>query len=186
MSDGPYRSLPMRNVWKMVAKRGEELAYNSDEVAEATKRAVVSDWKNEVSHALIKALKNVFCLRENSLALPEVALEQLESARVKAGGSVFGMNAVEWSIQLVHEGKFGMAGFLEAIGLAAKARCFANARSIDEHYIREASERKASDVREKLAGAISALKPQELGSILANPRVPVLRKKDAIDEGVPL
>ncbi len=60
MSDGPHRSLPMRKPWKELAKRGDQSTYDSEQVAEAATRALVSDFRNEVSWSLINDLKSIF------------------------------------------------------------------------------------------------------------------------------
>jgi len=189
MSDGPHRSLPMRRPWKELAKRGDQRAYDSEQVAEAATHALASDFKNEVSGRLISALKDVFTGRDNSLGIPEIALQQLEEAKSLAAGSVFGMNAVAWSILLVREGRLDKQALYDAVGLAAKERGFANSRSVEEHYLRESSHRRANGVSARLNSAISGLSEGKLGSTLVDPqsaasRAP--RRRTEIDDGVPL
>lgn len=189
MSDGPHRSLPMRRPWKELAKRGDQLTYDSEQVAEAAAHALVSDFKNEVSGRLLSALKDVFTGRDNSLGIPEIAFQQLEEAKALAAGSVFGMNAVAWSIQLVHEGRLDKQALYDAVGLAAKERGFANTRSVEEHYLRESSQRRADSVSARLNSAISGLSEGKLGSMLIDPQPAVaqaLRKRTEINDGVPL
>ncbi|AMV41742.1 hypothetical protein [Paraburkholderia caribensis] len=189
MSDGPHRSLPMRRAWRELAKRGDKLAYDSGQVAEAAKHALASDFKNEVSWPLVKALKDIFAGRDNSLGIPEIAIHQLEEARSLAAGSVFGMNAVAWSIQLVQEGRLGIDAFHDAIGLAAKERGLANTRQVEEHYIRESNQRRANGVSARLQGAISELSETQLGSMLVNPQPDKPRasqRRTGLNEGVPL
>lgn len=188
MSDGPHRSLPMRKAWKEVAKRADELAYDSDQVSEATQHAVTSDFRNEVSYPLLKALKNVFSGRDNSLGLPEISLHQLEDTKALAAGSVFGTSMVSWCIQLVHEGRLDMDAFHEAVGLAAKQRCFANTRSVEEHYERASNPKRARGVGARLSAAISELSERKLGSMLVDPQTPYgrrLGKRTDVNDGVP-
>src|SRR5665213_1002851 len=104
MSDGPHRSLPMRKPWRELAKRGDQGTYDAEQVAEAAAGALASDFKNEVKWSLIDALKSAFTGRDNSLGLVEIGLQELEAAKALAAGSVFGMNAVAWSIELITEG----------------------------------------------------------------------------------
>lgn len=189
MSDGPHRSLRMRKAWKELAKRGDQLTYDAEQVGEAASHALASDFKNEVSAPLVSALKDVFTGRDNSLGLREIALQQLEDAKALAAGSVFGMNAVAWSIQLVHEGRQGKEALYEAVGLAAKERGFANTRSVEEHYLRESSQRRADGVAARLQNAISGLSESKLGSMLVDPQPAAARgprKKTSVNDGVPL
>jgi hypothetical protein len=189
MSDGPHRSLPMRRAWKELAKRGDQRTYDSQQVTEAAAHALASDFKNEVSGALITALKNVFTGRDNSLRLPEIALDQLEAAKSLAAGSVFGMNAVSWSIQLVHEGRMDRDALYEAVALAAKERGFAGTRQVEEHYLRKSGQRRSDGVSARLESAISALSEGKLGAMLIDPQPAsrsAPRKRTDINDGVPL
>ncbi|SOE70906.1 hypothetical protein SAMN05414139_03910 [Burkholderia sp. D7] len=189
MSDGPHRSLPMRRAWKELAKRGDQCTYDTKQVAEAAKRALASDFRKEVSYSLIRTLKDIFTGRDNSLGLPEIALEQLAMARTVAAGSVFGMSAVAWSIQLVHEGRLDEKAFYDAVGLAAKDRGIANTRSVEEHYLRESNQRRATGVSARLSNAISGLSAIDLGSMLVDPQAVGernSRKKDDLNDGVAL
>ena len=189
MSDGPHRSLRMRKVWKELAKRGDQLTYDAEQVGEAASHALASDFRNEVSAPLVSALKDVFTGRDNSLGLREIALRQLDDAKALAAGSVFGMNAVAWSIQLVHEGRLDKEALYEAVGLAAKERGFANTRSVEEHYLRESNQRRADGVAARLQNAISGLSESKLGSLLVDPQPAAQRgprKKTDVNDGVPL
>ena len=189
MSDGPHRSLPMRRAWKELAKRADQRAYDSEQVSEAVPHALASDWKNEVSAPLIAALKNVFAGRDNSLRLPEIALDQLEAARTLGAGSVFGTNAVSWCIQLVHEGRMDLDALYEAVGLAAKERGFAGTRQVEEHYLRKSSQRRSDGVSARLESAVSGLSEGKLGAMLIDPQPGARsapRKKTDINDGVPL
>jgi hypothetical protein len=89
MSDGPHRSLPLRKAWKELAKRGDQGTYDAEQVAEAAAGALASDFKNEIKWSLVDALKSIFTGRDNSLGLPEIALQELEDAKSLAAGSVF-------------------------------------------------------------------------------------------------
>lgn len=189
MSDGPHRSLKLRKPWKELAKRGDQSVYDVDQVAAAATDALASDFKNEVKWSVIDSLKAIFTGRDNSLMLSEIALQELEDAKVLAAGSVFGMNAVAWSAELINDGRFGLDAFHEAIGLAAKMRGFANVRSIEEHYLRESNHRRAGYVGKRLHDAISSFSEGQLGLMLVAPestRTQPSSKMTQIDDGVPL
>jgi hypothetical protein len=189
MSDGPHRSLPLPKLWKELTKRADQQAYGLAEIAEAAANALAGDLKNEVKWALLDALKSIFIGRDNSLESPEIALQELEIAKKLAAGSVFGRNAVAFSIELINAGNFGLDAFYEAIGAAAKHRAFASIKSVEEHYVREASQKRATNVKARLQSAISGLSENRLGLLLAKRESAIsrsTRKKTNIDEGVPL
>ncbi|MES2741321.1 MAG: hypothetical protein V4754_10270 [Pseudomonadota bacterium] len=189
MSDGPHRSLPMRKPWKELAKRGDQSTYDSEQVAEAATRALVSDFRNEVSWSLINDLKSIFGGLDNSLRIPEIAVQQLQDLKGAAAGSVFARNAIEWSIQLVNEGRLEPDAVYVAIGLAAKARGFANTRQIHEHVLRQTNQNRADGVTARLKSVIGGLSESSLGSILMNRQDAGqgrLSKSSSLDAGVPL
>jgi hypothetical protein len=187
MSDGPHRSLPMTAAWKRLAKFGDQQTYDSDQIREAAIHALSRDLTNEVKWSLLDALKSIFIGRNNSLGLPELALQELTTVKSLAAGSVFGLNVAACSNQLIKEGKLGLEAFHEAVGMAAKMRGFANVRSVEEHFLRESNSRRADSVGMRLYGAISSLSENALGSMLVAPksegsRKP--RKKIRLEDGV--
>ncbi|NDP64637.1 hypothetical protein [Polaromonas sp.] len=189
MSDGPHRSLQMRKLWKVLAMRADQSAYAAEEVAEAVTNALIGDFKNEVKFSLLSALKAIFTGLNNSLESPEIALQELADAKSLAAGSVFGMNAVEWSIELIRNGKFGLDAFYDAVGLAAKMRGYANIRSAEEHYVRKSTLERAVHLKQRLTSAVSGLSEGLLGSILVGSEFASAqrsRKKTHLDEGVQL
>ncbi|HHW2244083.1 hypothetical protein [Pseudomonas aeruginosa] len=189
MSDGPFRSLQMRKPWKELAKRGDQETYDAAQVAEAATVALASDFKMEVSPYLTQELKAIFEGRDNSLLMPDIALQQLEEMKALAAGSVFGKNAVLCSIELIDEGKFGADAFHEAIGLAAKMRGLANVLSVKEHFLRESNQQRAEHVHSRLSNAICGLSEIQLGLRLSSPGVVEMRqpgKMTGIEAGVPL
>lgn len=188
MSDGPHRSLQLPKLWKELAKRADQQIYSLEQVVEATANALAGDF-NEVKWTLLDALKSIFTGRHNSLMSPEIALQELQSAKKLAAASVFGGNAVAFSEELIRGGNFGLDAFHDAIGAAAKQRGYANVKSVEEHYLREASQRRAFQAKGRLHNAISSFSETRLGSMLVDKRSAITRrpnKNTSIDDGVPL
>ena len=189
MSDGPHRSLPMRRAWKELAKRADKRAYDAAQVQEAMLHALASDWKNEVSPALVLALREVFSGRDNSLGLREIALDQLEAAKPLAAGSVFGTNAVSWCVRAVKERRLDKAAFYEAIGSAIRERGFAASRQVEEHYLRESSHKRADHVGTRVESALAAFSDVALATTAVEPRPSRrtgLTKRTDLNDGVSL
>jgi hypothetical protein len=179
----------MRRAWKELAKRADKRTYDATEVQEALRHALASDWKNEVSPALISALKDVFSGRDNSLGFRKIALDQLEAAKPLAASSVFGTNAVSWCIQLVKEGRLDNAALYEAVGLAIRERGFAASRQVEEHYLRESSHKRADHVGVRLEGALAAFSDVALATTVFEPQPSPrsgLKKKTDLNDGVAL
>ncbi len=189
MSDGPHRSLKLQKPWRELAKRADQDAYDTAQITEATIHAVASDFKMEVNWSLTTALKAVFSGFDNSLGMREIALAQLEDAKALSAASVFGTNLVQWCIALIHEGKFGIEAFYEAVGLAAKDRCHANIRSIEEHYLRDSNQQRADRVGKRLQSVISTFSEAQFGLDLVGlgpARISPPRKRTGIQDGVSL
>lgn len=188
MSDGPHRSLGLRRPWRKLAKLCDNAAYAPAEVTHAATAALVSDF-NEVSAALLKALKSVFACEGNSLGSPEIAMHQLNLARALAAGSVFGQYAIKSSQMLVSEGKLEPESFFIAIGVAAKMRGQANMRAFQEHYLEKTNEFRAKKVVSRFQGAIDSLSDLSIGSVLVEARASKFRpmsRSSGLDEGVRL
>jgi hypothetical protein len=173
--------------------RGDKDVYDDQQVVEAATEALASDFKKEVQWPLVMLIKSIFLSHDNSLLAPdpEVAIQELEAAKRLAASSVFGMNAIAWSIVLINEGRFGSAAFYDAIGLAAKERGGANVLQIEEHYVRKTDKSRASRVGKRIKDAIAGLSESRLGARLVAPRALDVRpsrsrKKTHLDEGVPL
>lgn len=184
MSDGPHRSLSMHRAWQEVSKRADQSTYTPQDVCDAMPDALAGAWRNEVSARLITALKNIFLGKANSLRLPELAQTQLDAAETLAAGSAFGRNAVAWSRLLIKEGNWGEPGLLKAVGNAALERATSGILQVEEHYLRESSNSRASNVRNRLSEAVSNLSADSLGDKLINRAPSSSRKKENVDDGV--
>lgn len=188
MSDGPHKSLKMPKAWKDLALRGDKKVYGAEEVRDVALYALSKDFKNEVSGLLLRALRDIFDGKNNSLLMREVALEALEAARRLAAGSVFGSSAVRWCEEYINTDAFGRDNFHEAIGCAVKERGYAGQKQVQEHYLREAGARRADGVAARIGQAIDNLDAGDLGRRIAgeSERAAAPRKMVEIDQGVPL
>ncbi len=189
MSDGPHRSLPMRKAWKDLAKCADQRTYEPEQVREAALHALSSDWKKEVPAALIVALKKVFLRHENSLGFQKILIEQLEAARRLAAGRVLGVNIIDWCIELVHGGRTDLNTLYDAVRSSIQDRAFAGARQVEEHYLREATLKRAVGVKARIEEAISGLSEKMLGEDLLDSQHSTgrtVKKRKDIDDGVPL
>lgn len=188
MSDGPHKSLKMSRAWRNLAKHADKDVYCADDVSAALPTALSSDWKNEISSALLTAVKEVFLGKSNSLHIREIAIDQLSYAESLAVGSVFGEKLLSWSKQLIQEGKMGITALHEAVGCAALDRTASRFRQVEEHYLRESSERRATAMRSQLNKAAMKLSAPDMGEkILSFTKSNRSReKKRSLDQGPPL
>lgn len=135
MSDGPYKSLPMRPAWKKVAELAENENFDVDQVAERLHLAVAEDFRKEVPHEIINLLDSVFKEGEGDL-FPEQRQHDLSNARRLVDGSPLGSFFLDCAVQELAEGKVGQQGLKNAAEAAIHDRMQSGARQIEEHYLR--------------------------------------------------
>ena len=69
MSDGPYKSLPMKPRWRHAAKCAYKEAFSQDEIVESVTRASHADWRAEVRQALVTSVTAVVATRGLALRI---------------------------------------------------------------------------------------------------------------------
>lgn len=185
MSDGPYRSLPMRPGWKKAAKCAEKAAYEVDEITASIVNASYGDWRADVSDLLIGAVSDV--LTGDLFSARDQKVTQLEAMRTIAGYGL-GQILIDCAIQQSTDGASSRAVLEAAVGTALATWWARHSRQIEEHYCRESSARRTRDVRMRMEAAIrgistDAVVRQILGS--TRPSQPS-NKQTGLDDGVRL
>lgn len=189
MSDGPYKTLPMKPRWKIVAKAAFLDAYEVSEVAKAMEIAVMADYRAEVSDSFGGAISQLLVGTEQIDLFPDHQLSGLDALHVRCG------SPIETSLllnakQAVIDGLTGGAAMQQAIEDTLVDRCLSASRQVEEHMYREASSRRADIVRLRMGSAvgnaaISRLAHEILGSTSTPVRMPHPRY-DGLDDGVRL
>ncbi len=59
MSDGPHRSLPMRNGWRKLAERAANTNFEPTEISEAIPIAIKDDWDAEGCDQTVRELRDI-------------------------------------------------------------------------------------------------------------------------------
>ena len=156
MSDGPYRSLPMRPAWKKVAEWVENENFDAHQVADRLSQAVLKDFRKEVPHEAVTLIQSVFEAGETEL-FPDQRSLDLSNARRLLEGSPLGSLFLDCAAQELAEGKVGLEGITNAARAAIGDRVQRAARQIEEHYFRHpnSSRELAVSVRGRLQEAIS-------------------------------
>jgi hypothetical protein len=189
MSDGPYRTLSMRHACKRWAKRAQQSAFDPEHVAEAVCPALEAHWAAEVPDSVARLLRDICDNRQPSL-LEDDQRNALDAARRETAGSgTLGAVLVDCVEQALAEGKSGEEALIAGAEAAFIERAVRDARTIEEHYQREAGPRSAARVHARLLEAIGrapvdALSAQVVQRGAVANRAPV--KRDGLDEGVSL
>ena len=91
MSDGPYRSLPMRPSWKKVAEWVENENFDVHQVAARIAQAVSVDFRRDVPSDAVTLIKSAFDATEGQLFPDQQSLD-LSNARRLLDGSPWALS----------------------------------------------------------------------------------------------
>lgn len=148
MSDGPHRSLPMRQHWKDLAKRVETPAYSLDDVDETLVRAL----KKEFREAPMGGVRDILGGGKQGSLLREDRAAQLDAARQACPGSAAGNTLIDCAIEADANGMTGDTAFKEALKNALEPHARGGCHQIEEHHHRKEPQ-SAPNVRGRLRAA---------------------------------
>jgi len=191
MSDGPHRSLPMRQGWRNLAERGDKKAFEPDQVTDAVPEALGDDWRAERCDDLVREMQTL--LGDN----PQGSLfgqkkEDTVDALKKVSGAGYQLRRLllDAVAQAVDDGLVGAEAVLEGTTNALGIRCGAGVRQVEEHYLRKSTERRAANVRSRIenGAALSDFRAiaRRLLKVDGGSSAPPAKKHDSLDDGVRL
>lgn len=190
MSDGPYKSLPMRPAWKKVAEWVENENFDVHQVADRLSQAVSADFRRDVPSDAVTLIWSAFDSGEGQLFPDQQSLD-LSNARRLLEGSPLGSLFLDCASQALGEGKTGLEGLTNAASAAVEDWEQRAARQIEEHYFRhpDSSDQLNVAVRDRLQDAIDHVSAENiarqiLGVHSGRASEPVRYK--GLDDGVPL
>jgi hypothetical protein len=179
----------MGHACKRLAMRAQKNSFDPAQIVEAVCPSLEAHWALEVPKDLVKVVRELCENRQASLFDNDNQgrFERVRRENAAAGslGRVF-LDCIE---QALSAGKVGDDAMRSAAYEALLDRAARDARSIDEHYIRESSSKVAVRVNARILDAIGRAPIETLArDVVARAananRVPV--KHDGLDEGVSL
>jgi hypothetical protein len=186
MSDGPHRTLNLRQQWKQVLQRAYQRAFDSQDVIESICPALERDCAWELPNGFISELR-AFCTNDEPSLFGDAELDRLR--RLAVGRCTLGAVLAECVGQALADGMTGEAALRHGLQEALTDRLVRNARQMEEHVLREAGERQAVEVRVRLVAAIARAPVSNLVNELmtqaASPNA-APPKHDGLDDGVGL
>lgn len=189
MSDGPYKTLPMRPKWKAVAKRAYNAAFTLEQISESIGPALGSDWRNEVAAPLVNALQRVLIGDDQGVLFPGQMVADVQALRAQCA-STMDTSLVDAALGALADGFAGQAAMEQAVEGALESRVLSDFRQIEEHVLREGPKGRAAGVRARLEAALPGTPLTALArEILNGHRGPTLQaptKRDSLDDGVSL
>ena len=168
MSDGPYRSLPMRKAWRDVAERAHKDAFTLEERADGMCVALHDDFRRDVGKDALNAIGAVLLDSEQGNLLASQAGAELEAIRSDFRSSGFLDSVIEHTQVALHQGETGEAALTEGLNRAAIDQARANNRSVEEHYHRDTptakGAEKAVSVRQNLDATLHTERVRGFGT----------------------
>jgi hypothetical protein len=179
----------MKPRWKVAAKAAYLDAYDAREVQQCIARAVLTDYRAEVSGQLEADITRMVVGSDQLGLFHDQQIADLDSLQ-RHCGSTMESSLLANAKQALIDGRSGTAAMQQAVEDTLAERCLSASRQVEEHMYREASYRRARFVRSRLENAIDQvdrtdLAHRVLGRSRAEPPAEVSRS-DGIDEGVPL
>jgi hypothetical protein len=154
MSDGPYRTLNLRQQWKRLLQRAFQGAFDSQDVIDAICPALERDCAWEITKDFMPTLRD-YCMDKNADLFDDrnARLEKLK--HLAAGRGTLGAVIADCAQEALRQGKAGQEAIDQALHQALTDRLGRNSLQMEEHVLRESGPRKASDIRGRLASAMA-------------------------------
>jgi hypothetical protein len=188
MSDGPYKSLPMRRGWKKVAQWAANSAFAPEEICNALIPALARDWNTDVPIELTRAVEDIFGDQQDLFRDQKVM--RLESLRPVTVGRGLGKVFLDCAIQVAASGAAGPEAPIEAATNALAVRASRGAQHVEEHYCRKSTTPRANKVRARIEEGIGSASLNDLARQLLkrDPALPSRTppKQRGLDDGVHL
>jgi hypothetical protein len=153
MSDGPYRTLNLRQQWKQLLKRAYQLAFDDQDVIDMILPALERDCAWEITKDLMPALDD-FCSDHSNDLFKDRNARLDELRRISAGRGPLGNVIADCAAEQLAEGKRGPEAMRQALRDGLTDRLARVSKQMEEHVLRDAGERKATDVRSRLNSAM--------------------------------
>jgi hypothetical protein len=179
----------MNGACKRFAKRAHHRAFDRQDVADAVCPALAAHWATGVSKELLSGLWTLCDVRQIAL-FDDGRAEKLEALRgIAAGHSVLSNVLIDCVEQAIGTGKVGRDALHDAAHFALLDQAARDVRTIEEHYLRESTANKATQVRDRMLDGVSIAPTRELAAQLIDQNVPVARvppRHGGLDDGVQL
>jgi hypothetical protein len=165
MSDGPHKSLPLRQGWKRVCEIAGNTAHGLDELVERLLPALAADVRHEIGEAFVAKMRKILESDAAQPALFDDVRDQLAGLR-REQCSPFQSDLIDSVDDAVRDGQKGLDALSAGAKAAIDTRASATINSVIEHYLRKAPHEAALGVGRRLTAGLQAAATQV--SALAN------------------
>ena len=156
MSDGPHRSLPMSRGWRQFAERIYNEAFNYEEVRDALVATLKQDWGKGHMGSLVQRVRELLTDGQTDLFYDQSA-DRLKLLRREAARTPLQEVFLDFVDKAVAGGHSGDGAIIQAACQTLSDLATRGARQVEEHCLRKPGQRRATDVRQRIEGAIERL-----------------------------
>lgn len=192
MSDGPYKSLPMKPAWKTVSEYAHKSVYTAEERENSMCVAFHKDFIRDVGKDFINAIGKVLVGQDQGNLLASQAEFEVNAIKNNYGQLPLRDAVCDHVHVALYQGLKGEAALREGVNRATQEHGHAHIRQIEEHYKRDASNykerQKAVSVRTKLLETLASSRVRNFGNeiiglIRGDAVVTKLVKASGVDDG---
>jgi hypothetical protein len=189
MSDGPHKSLPMRNGWRRLAQRAANTNFEPTEISEAIPIAIKDDWNAEGCDQTVRELRAILEDDGQGSLFGQERQDILDALKdVSAAGFPLRRMLIESITQAAEDGQDAANAVQAGVERALAERIVRGALQVEEHYLRSGSEA-AQSIRGRIGQGVANVSLKSLSDQLITPgssSPPPASKRDGIDDGPPL
>jgi hypothetical protein len=188
MSDGPHKSLPMRNGWRKLAERAANTNFEPTEISEAIPLAVKDDWNAEGCDQTVRELRIILEDDRQGSLFGQEREDRIDALKdVSAAGFPLRRMLIESITQAAEDGQGAEHAVQAGVERALAERIVRGALQIEEHYLRGGDEATRT-IRGRIGRGVANISLKSLANQLMNPgdSFPPPNKRDGVDDGPPL
>jgi len=189
MSDGPHRSLPMRNGWRKLAERAANTNFEPTEISEAIPIAIKDDWNAEGCDQTVRELRKILEDDRQGSLFGQEQEDRIDALKdVSAAGFPLRRMLIESITRAAEDGQDAANAVQAGVERALAERIVRGALQVEEHYLRSGDEA-ARTVRGRIGQGVENVSLKSLADQLTNAgssSLPPPSKRDGLDDGPPL
>jgi hypothetical protein len=186
MSDGPHRSLPMRDGWRKLAERAANSNFEPVEISEAIPIAIKDDWSAEGCDQTLRELHTILEDDRQGSLFGQEREDRIEALKdVSAAGFPLRRILIECVTQAAEDCQDPAAALQTGLERAIAERTVRGALQVEEHYLRSGDEA-VRTIRARIGQGVANVPLRSLAEQLMNPgssSLPPPNIRDGLDDG---
>jgi hypothetical protein len=141
MSDGPHKSLPMRNGWRKLAERAANSNFDPTEISEGIPAAIRDDWSAEGRGQTVRELRTILEDGRQGSLFGQEREDKIDALKdVSAAGFPLRRMLIESVTEAAEAGQDAATAVQTGVERALAERIVRGALQVEEHYLRSADE----------------------------------------------